>query len=154
MTILVLNANGKVGAEVAHQLLAKGETVRIGARDIAKAKTTFPKAEIVAVDFNKPETLKTAVKGVSAIFTATPYELLPQPELDLVVAATAAGVKHIVKISTEGADQDANSPHGAVEKSIRDSSLTATILRPNFFMQNYSSQQAGTIKDSGVLSCR
>jgi uncharacterized protein YbjT (DUF2867 family) len=151
MTILVLNANGKVGAEVAHQLLAKGETVRIGARDIAKAKTTFPKAEIVAVDFNKPETLKTAVKGVSAIFTATPYELLPQPELDLVVAATAAGVKLIVKISTEGADQDANSPHGAVEKSIRDSSLNATILRPNFFMQNYSNQQAGTIKDSGVL---
>jgi uncharacterized protein YbjT (DUF2867 family) len=151
MTILVLNANGKVGAEVAHQLLAKGEKVRIGARDVAKAKATFPKAEVVAVDFNKPDTLNAAVKGAEAVFTATPFELLPQPELDLVSAAAKAGVKHIVKISTEGADQDETSPHGEVEKSIRQSSLTATILRPNFFMQNYSNQQAGSIKESGVF---
>ncbi len=151
MTILVLNANGKVGAEVANQLIAKGEKVRIGARDTAKAKASHPKAEVVAVDFGKPETIKSAVKGVDAIFTATPYELLPQPELDLVAAAKSAGVKHIVKISTQGADEDVTSPHGAVEKSIRDSGLTYTILRPNFFMQNYSIQQAGTIKDHGAF---
>jgi uncharacterized protein YbjT (DUF2867 family) len=146
MTILVLNANGKVGAEVAAQLLAKGEKVGIGARDVAKAKAAYPKAEVVAVDFGKPDTLKAAVAGVAAVFTATPYELLPQPELDLVAAAKAAGVATIVKISTDGADQDASSPHGAVEKAISDSGIGATILRPNFFMQNYSSMQAGSIK--------
>jgi uncharacterized protein YbjT (DUF2867 family) len=151
MTILVLNANGKVGAEVANQLIAKGEKVRIGARDTAKAKVSHPKAEVVAVDFGQPETFKAAVKGVNAIFTATPYELLPQPELDLVAAAKEAGVKHIVKISTQGADEDVTSPHGAVEKSIRASGLTYTILRPNFFMQNYANQQAGTIKDHGAF---
>ncbi len=151
MTILVLNANGKVGAEVADQLIAKGEKVRIGARNVAKAKASYPKAEVVAVDFGKPETLKAAVNGVSAIFTATPYELLPQPEIDLVAAAKAVGVKHIVKISTQGADEDSTSPHGAVEKSIHDSGLTYTILRPNFFMQNYAVQQAGSIKHQGAF---
>jgi len=44
MTILVLNANGKVGSEVATQLLAKGEKTRIGARDVAKAKASYPKS--------------------------------------------------------------------------------------------------------------
>lgn len=151
MTILVLNANGKVGAEVATQLLAKGEKVRIGARDTAKAKANHPQADVVAVDFSKPETLVAAVKGVDAIFTATPYELLPQPELDLVAVAKSAGVKHIVKISTQGADEDETSPHGAVEKSIRESGLSHTMLRPNFFMQNYAVQQAGGIKHQGAF---
>jgi uncharacterized protein YbjT (DUF2867 family) len=76
---------------------------------------------------------------------------LPQPELDLVAAAKSAGVKHIVKISTQGADEDSTSPHGAVEKSIRDSGLTYTILRPNFYMQNYTVQQAGSIKHQGAF---
>jgi uncharacterized protein YbjT (DUF2867 family) len=151
MTILVLNANGKVGAEVANQLIAKGEKVRIGARDTVKAKASHPRAEVVAVDFGKPDTIKAAVQGVDAIFSATPYELLPQPELDLVAAAKSAGVKHIVKISTQGADEDATTPHGAVEKSIRDSGLTYTILRPNFFMQNYAVQQASSIRTRGAF---
>jgi uncharacterized protein YbjT (DUF2867 family) len=151
MTILVLNANGKVGSEVTNLLIAKGEKVRIGARDTAKAKATHPKAEVAAVDFSKPDSLKAALKGVDAVFTATPFELLPQPELDLVAAAKSEGVKTIVKISTQGADADPSSPHGAVEKAIRDSGISHTILRPNFFMQNYAVQQAAMIKNTGAF---
>ena len=151
MTILVLNANGKVGQEVAAQLIAKGEKVRIGARDVAKAKAAHPQAEVVHIDYGKPDTVKAAVQGVSAVFTATPYELLPDPEINLVAAAKAAGVKHLIKLSAQGADQDPTSPHGAVEKAIRESGIAATILRPNFFMQNYSSQAAAGIKAQGTI---
>ena len=42
MTILVSNANGKVGQEVAKALLAKGEKVRIGARDLGRPRH-FPR---------------------------------------------------------------------------------------------------------------
>ena len=56
MTILVSNANGKVGQEVVKALLAKGESVRVGARDLAKARAEFPGAEVVELDLGKPET--------------------------------------------------------------------------------------------------
>src|SRR5271166_5416770 len=87
MTILVSNANGKVGREVAKALLVGGHPVRIGARNVEKAKAEFPGAEVVALDFAKPATLAPAVHGVSAIFSATPYDLLPGAEEALIAAA-------------------------------------------------------------------
>jgi uncharacterized protein YbjT (DUF2867 family) len=149
MTILVLNANGKVGHEVATQLLAKGAKVRIGARDVAKAKAAFAGADIVHVDYTKPESLDVAMAGVMAVFTATPFELLPQPELDVVTAAKKAGVKRIVKLSGIGAEK--GTPHGDVDAAIKDSGLEFTFLRPNFFMQNYTTMSAAGIKTQGAF---
>jgi uncharacterized protein YbjT (DUF2867 family) len=149
MTILVLNANGNVGSAVAAQLLAKGEAIRIGARDVARAKARFPNAEIVAFDFSKPDTLKAAMKGVSAVFTAAPFELLPQAEFDVLAAAKAAGVATIVKMSALGADS-AN-PHSMVEEAIKASGLAYTFLKPTFLMQNYTTISAATIKDHGAF---
>ena len=102
MTILVSNANGKVGHEVAKALLAAGQSVRIGARAVDKAKAEFPGAEIVELDFARPATLAAAVNGVGAVFSATPYELLPNAEQELIAAAKAAGVKRFVKLVGDG----------------------------------------------------
>jgi uncharacterized protein YbjT (DUF2867 family) len=151
MTILVLNANGKVGQEVAKQLLAAKTKIRIGARDKESARKSFPGVEIASVDYSKPATLSAALKGIDTVFTATPYELLPQPELDLVVAAKAAGVKRIVKLSQIGADQDSSSPHAPVEMAIRESGLEYTFLRPTFFMQNYLFGLGAAIKPAGAI---
>ena len=150
MTILVSNANGKVGQEVAKALLAKGEKVRIGARDLGKAKAAFPQAEIVELDLTKPATLAAAVKGVDAVFSATPYELLPAGEEALIAAAKAAGVKRYVKLSAKGVEANSASPHVLAEKTLEKSGLSWTILRPTFFAQNYSTMSAGSIRSGAI----
>ena len=150
MTILVSNANGKVGQEVAKALLAKGEKVRIGARHVENAKAAFPGAEVVELDLSKPATLAAAVKGVDAVFSAAPYELLPAGEEALIAAAKAAGVKRYVKLSAMGVEANPSSPHMLAEKALAASGLEWTVLRPTFFMQNYATMAAGSVRSGAI----
>ena len=150
MTILVSNANGKVGQEVVKALMAAGENVRIGARDIARAGKEFPGAEIVELDFARPETVATAVAGARAVFSAAPYPLLPHAELGLIEAAKAAGVRQFVKLSALGVETNPASPHSIVEAALAKSGLAWTVLRPTFFMQNYSTMSVGSIKAGAI----
>ena len=143
MTILVCNANGKVGQEVARALLAAGEKLRIGARNRAGAQAGFPGAEIVGFDYTQPATLAAAMQGVEAIFSAAPYELEPGATRALIAAAEAAGVKRFVKLSALGAEADPNSPHSLAETALAKSGLEWTVLRPTFFMQNYCDEVGG-----------
>ena len=76
--------------------------MRIGARHVDKARSEFPGAAIVELDFARPATLATAVKGVAAVFSATPFDLLPTAEQDLIAAAKSAGVGRFVKLSAMG----------------------------------------------------
>ena len=150
MTILVSNANGKVGQEVAKALLAKGEKVRSARATSTRPRRLFPSAEIVELDLTKPATLAAAVKGVDAVFSATPYELLPAGEEALIGAAKSAGVKRYVKLSAKGVEANPASPHVLAEKTLATSGLAWTILRPTFFMQNYSTMSAGSIRSGAI----
>lgn len=150
MTILVCNANGKVGREVARALLAAGEKIRIGARNGAGAKAGFPGAEIVAFDYTQPATLAAAMQGVDAVFSAAPYELEPGATKALIAAAKASGVKRFVKLSALGAEADPNSPHTLAERALAESGLEWTVLRPTFFMQNYATMSAGSIRAGAI----
>ena len=146
MTIFIANANGKIGQEVVRGLIAKGEKVRIGVRNVEKARAEFPGAEVVAIDATRPETFAAAVTGAKAVFSAFPTELLPKAEVDLAAAAKAAGVKRLVKLSVIGAGDSAAFGHTAAEQAIEATGLEWTHLRPTFFMQNYSVAMAGSIK--------
>ncbi len=150
MTILVSNANGKVGREVAKALSAAAQSVRIGARNVDKARAEFPGAEIVELDFARPATLAAAVKGVGAVFSAAPYELLPTAERELIAAAKAAGVARFVKLSAMGVEGDPNSPHMLAEKALKQSGLAWTVLRPTFFMQNYATMMAASVRSGAI----
>jgi uncharacterized protein YbjT (DUF2867 family) len=150
MTILVSNANGKVGHEVATALLAAGQSVRIGARAVDKAKAAFPGARIIELDFARPATLAAAVNGVDAVFSATPYELLPKAEQELIAAAKSAGVERFVKLSAMGVEGDPSSPHMLAEKALEESGLSWTVLRPTFFMQNYSTMMAASVRSGAI----
>jgi uncharacterized protein YbjT (DUF2867 family) len=60
---------------------------------------------------------------------------------NVVNAAKKAGIKHIVKLSAMGAAPDSTvTPmrwHYECENIVKDSGIPFTILRPNFFMQNF-----------------
>ena len=50
--ILITTANGKVGSEIVKQLLAKGESVRVGAHNVEKAQANFPGVHVVHFDYS------------------------------------------------------------------------------------------------------
>ena len=66
--ILVTGATGTVGGEVVKQLSAKGETIKAAAR--AANNYTFGNlsgVQVVQLDYNKPDTLVAAFKGVEKL---------------------------------------------------------------------------------------
>ena len=137
--ILVTGATGNVGSELVAQLAADGVPVRAMTRSPEKAR--FPEGvEVVAGDFDKPETLPAAFAGINRVFVCPPGygPEGPVQERTLVAAAREAGVKHLVKLSTSGVGYGATDPltsgHRAGEQVIQESGRDWTILRPGTFM--------------------
>jgi uncharacterized protein YbjT (DUF2867 family) len=112
--------------------------------------------EVVLIDYNKLETLKEALKDVDKIFFVTP-ESPNASELasNMITEAKNAGIRHIVKLSTIGADTEAPVAsfrlHRQAEKIIEDSGIPFTFLRPSGFMQNFVNFFSQTIKEEGAL---
>ncbi|MCB0196651.1 MAG: SDR family oxidoreductase [Anaerolineae bacterium] len=155
--ILVLGATGNVGSALVEALVEKGEQVKAGTRHPAEYPAT-KNVEPVALDFEQPkaETYAAALDGVNRIFALTKTaDVHADKTLNpLIDQAKAAGVYHIVLMTAMGVDQaDADvSSIRRVELHLINSGINYTILRPNWFMQNFAPgfllpmiQQGGTI---------
>ena len=144
ITILVTGSTGTIGTQVIKQLLEHpGVIVRAAVRSTGKADAVRSLgAEPVEFDWTRPETLAAAVQGVDKIFLLTPFAP-DQVELaqNLIDAAKAAGVKHIVKLSALGCEYEPGIQlgrwHRAVEKAVEASGIPFTFVRPNNFMENF-----------------
>jgi uncharacterized protein YbjT (DUF2867 family) len=101
---------------------------------------------IVPGDFEDHQSLERATRGVDTIFAmSTPFEGGQEKEtregINIVRAASKAGVAHLVYSSVAGADRATGIPHFdskfEVEKEIRQSGVPFTIVAPVFFMENF-----------------
>jgi uncharacterized protein YbjT (DUF2867 family) len=146
---LLTGVTGKTGGETAKQLLARGAKLRAIVRNEAKAaELKAAGVELVVGDVGDAETVRRALKGVEKAFLTLPngknQEAQEKQFTDL---AVAAGVKHLVKMSSMEAVAHAETPipkaHWAVEEYIRASGLAWTMVKPNFFMQNLLGSAAG-----------
>jgi (4-alkanoyl-5-oxo-2,5-dihydrofuran-3-yl)methyl phosphate reductase len=137
--ILVTGATGTVGREVVAQLLTAGQKVRAMTRDPSKVKLNGG-VEVVRGDFDAPETLASAVKGVERVFSLTFGPQTGVHEKHLAQAAKASGVRHIVKLSALGGDDETRNNirkwHDEGEQAIRETGTALTVLRPTGFMSN------------------
>jgi uncharacterized protein YbjT (DUF2867 family) len=157
-TILVLGATGTVGSEIVRQLSSTADVnIKAAARSVEKIKNLEgDKVKAVPVDYNKPESLKEALKNVDKLFLLIPdvpnaHELAS----NLVNEAKKAEVIHIVKQSIMGADLEADVGimrlHRQAEKIIEQSGIPFTFLRPNEFMQNFINFHSHSIKSNNAF---
>lgn len=141
--ILVTGATGTTGSAVVREVREKGAPFRVMARNVEKARGLFgDDVEIVPGDLSDPASLGPVVEGVTSLFLLTPPdERMVALNENALVAASEAGVGHVVKLSAIGAATD--SPlqlgrwHGEMEAEIAKSGLGWTVLRAGSFMQNF-----------------
>ena len=149
--ILLTGVTGKTGGETARQLLEKGARLRALVRNEAKAADLKAAGvELVIGDVADADTVRRALKGAEKAFLTLPNgKTQLANEKQFTDLAVAAGVRHLVKMSSMEAVPDAKTPiprgHWAAEEYIRASGLAWTMVKPNFFMQNLLAS-AATIK--------
>lgn len=140
LMILITGASGNVGKEVlkqAAQAAARtGKKIRAGFQSSSKA-TVPPGVEVVSIDYNRPETLRAALKGVDRVFLVGP-PTAELPALERKAADVIAESKtHLVKLSAMGGrDAIFTRHHAESEDYIQSVGVPYTFLRPNGFMQN------------------
>ena len=141
ITVLITAAGGKVGQHVARQLVEKKVLVRAGIHSQAKASALRENGiEAVVLDFESPASLA-AFKGIDRLFLVTPGSPdQGRHEENILAEAKKAGVKRVVKLSGKIADHQTtgfSQWNREAERRIKESGIPYTILRGNYFMQNF-----------------
>jgi uncharacterized protein YbjT (DUF2867 family) len=144
---LVLGATGKTGSRVVRKLAEKGIAVRRAARTGAD----------INFDWNDPKTFGSALRRVSGV-----YLIVPVLRVDFagVVSsffdeAERAGVRNVTLLSAYGMEHaPAKIALRAVELDLAArASLSHSILRPAWFMQNFSETFLKPVNDEIVVPC-
>ena len=151
--ILITGASGNVGKEVLKQIVPTEANVRAAFQTVTKAAAAPSGVEIVTLDYNQPQTLQAALKGVEKVFLvgpATPN--LPVLERKAIDEIKRSGVRHVVKLSAMGGrDAIFTRHHADSEDYIKSSGVAYTFLRPNGFMQNFITYNGATIKTQNAF---
>jgi uncharacterized protein YbjT (DUF2867 family) len=135
--VFVTGASGVLGRAIVQAAVNAGLAVRQGGRNPAKAE---PTTEAVRFDYSDRSTIPPAFQGISALVLMAPPLDANAPALlgPALHAARAAQVQQIVLISAFGVNHNEQAPMRMVAHLVIDSGLPYTILRPNFFMENFS----------------
>lgn len=155
--ILVTGPTGNVGSRLVEELRSAGVPLRALVRDLSHAPGLEARGvDVVIGSFEDEASLLRALTGVRRLFLLSPpgTESMVAHQTRVVEQAVAAGVEHVVKQSSIGADEQTGAAiidaHRRIEEHIEGSGLAWTHLRPNWFMQNELGQ-ADSIARDGVF---
>jgi uncharacterized protein YbjT (DUF2867 family) len=151
-TILVTGATGNLGRAVVQALSARGFQVKAGSTRPEKA-TTLPGVVPVKVVYEEPDTVVAALEGVDGLFLVAPPldPEAPQKLRPIIDQVRSRGIGHVIFTSVLGADQNEAMPLRIIERYLLASGVNCTILRPNFFMENFSSGFVGPMISQGGI---
>ena len=159
---VVTGATGNTGRVVANQLLDAGKNVRVIGRNAERLKAfTSRGAEPFVADVTDQAALTKAFAGAEAVYAMIPPDIAnPDPRAyqarvsdALAGAIKAAGVKHVVALSSIGADKASGTGpvvglHEFENKLNQIAGLNVVHLRAGYFMEN-TLGQAGAVKMMG-----
>jgi uncharacterized protein YbjT (DUF2867 family) len=123
MTLLVLGATGSTGRRVTRLLRERDVAVRAASRH----------GEVV-FDWTDPLTWSPALEGVTGIYVMAPDGVPVEP--DFIEQAVETGVRRLVLLSTMHAEE-IDDRLFAAEELVRDSGVEWTVVRANWFNQNF-----------------
>jgi NAD(P)H dehydrogenase (quinone) len=156
-TYAVTGATGHLGRLAVAELLARG----VPATDVVALARTPEKAADLGVpvrraDYADPTTLPTALAGVDVPLLVSGSELGKRvaQHSAVIEAAKAAGVRRVAYTSITAADRSANPlapEHKATEEALKASGLPFTILRDNWYLENYTGQLPQYLAQGEVL---
>ena len=160
MKIAVTGATGQLGQLVVTGLLEKGTSIKVIAvvRDEKKALPLVKRgAEVRVAHYGDPDALKAAFSGVDRLLLISSSEVGQRIEQhkNVINAAKAAGVKHIVYTSAPRATTTTliiAPEHKATEENILQSGMEYTILRNNWYTENYKDQVETASKTGTIVS--
>jgi uncharacterized protein YbjT (DUF2867 family) len=147
--ILMVGATGSVGGMIVQLLLAKYKSVRMLVRPNSEYQHLFALgAEPVVGDLKDRGSIYRACRGITTVITtANSAQRSGEDNVEnvdlkgnrtLIDAAKAAGVKHFIFISAQGAALDSPMPFvqakARSEDYLCESGMNYTIIRPNIFM--------------------
>lgn len=153
MTYLITGATGDVGSRVVDRLLQLGHRPRVFVRGAQKALSRFGhRVEIFTGDLADAATLKPALTSIDALFLVNTGPQIPVRDEAAAKAAIAAGVKHLVKLSSIDVEQGLaiGAWHERGEAAIRAAGIPFTFVRPTGFMSNLLAC-APSVKTAGVV---
>jgi uncharacterized protein YbjT (DUF2867 family) len=163
---VITGATGNTGRGIAERLLAQRHIVRaIGRNEQRLRSITAKGAEPFVCDLTDTDELTRAFSGALAVYVLIPTPpaatsdfLTYQEQIgdSLASAIEAAGVQHVVSLSSIGADKsDGTGPivglHNLEQKLNRIPKLDVLHLRAAYFMENTFSQ-IGMIRSTGSAS--
>jgi len=157
---LIVGATGILGSEICRLLAKKGESVRALVRSTSNpdkvAQLKALKAGVILGDLKDRRSLDAACRGATAVVSTASSTLSRQEgdsiesvdregQVNLVDAASAAGVTHFVLISFPNVDIDfpLQRAKRAVEDRLQSSGMSYTILQPTFFTEVWLSPALG-----------
>ncbi|MER5966060.1 NAD(P)H-binding protein [Streptomyces sp. NPDC002057] len=149
-TILVIGATGTTGRRTAARLTAAGHRVRAAGR----RATPLPGTDPVRFDWYDPETFDRALDGADRVYLVPPVgDPEPAPVmLPFLRRARAAGVRRAVLLSSS-AIPEGGPAVGAVHRALPGLFDEWAVLRPSWFMQNFTGAHAhaDSIREEGTI---
>ena len=149
-TTLVIGATGTTGSRTAARLTAAGHQVRAAGRHA----TPVPGAEPVLFDWYAPATHAAALDGADRVYLVPPLADLDPAAvmLPFLRRARAAGVRRAVLLSSS-AIPEGGPAVGAVHQALPGLFEEWAVLRPSWFMQNFTGTHAHSlsIRTDGVI---
>jgi uncharacterized protein YbjT (DUF2867 family) len=143
--VLVLGATGKTGSRVASKLSERGISVRTAARGGAD----------VHFDWDNPATFEGALQGATGVYLVSPVMRVDFAGLvsDFLDQAERADIQNVTYLSAYGMEHaPAEVALRAVELDLESrGSFTHSIIRPAWFMQNFSETFLKPVDDEIVV---
>lgn len=153
MNFLITGATGNIGSLVTECLLARSERPRVFVRDAKRARVLFgERVDIRVGDLADASSLITALADVDALFLLNSGSELGERDRIAADAAKAAGVRHLVKLSTLDVHTGVGTGpwHARGEDAIRECGVPFTMVQAAAFMSN-ALGWASSIRTRNVL---
>lgn len=147
--ILLTGGDGQTASRIARRLDARG----VQARRTSRSAPAGANGPVVRLDWDDPSSYAAALEGVSAVYLVAPANVADS--LDAMTPflhrALDAGVRRFVLLSAS-ALPEGGPMMGRVHAFLREDAPEWVVLRPTWFMQNFSeAQHLPTIRDEDAI---